>query len=132
MVNRKVTDMTRITSNKQLQQVCEEFYKEFTEQLSKTTIMEVDKDTDFEYCARFKIENTNWTDDIVHSIHYNSSETIGINVSDFVQVYKDGSILLKYKDIRYTNKNGQKTADLKKHKILEDLFNKLLKSVEGK
>lgn len=130
----------RITSIKELQATCDELYNYFVEQLAQ--VIEVEKvyreyGTDvYLYtdktikCNHLNIVKSN-NGDIRFWANGNNGLAVGrlfdhnsIEIVRTTETINDrGFIVVEQKS--YTNKNGQKTADLKKRAILEDLQSKL-------
>ena len=130
--------MSRITSIKELQTACNDLYNCFVKRFSQVTKIEIIEYEYFtvtvfkdKYCHNcleiYKWDNGNlgfWADShngLLISTNYDHD---AISIFKTNETINDrGFRVLEEK--RYSNKNGQKTADLKKRAILIDLKEKL-------
>ena len=131
--------MSRITSIKELQATCDELYNYFVERLQKVTEVETvnNKINDvYESIVCLHIVKTKsrnncikikkWTADDWNSVWFWADGWNGL----LIGTYSDNNTIeittyLNSEDKKYTNKNGQKTADQKKRAVLLDLKAKL-------
>ena len=124
--------MARITSIKELQATCNDLYDYFVERIAQVTEIEsvngeVSKD------IYLNIVKTKYHDNCLHIIKWNNGNVSfcadGCN-GLWVGEYSDHDAIEVIRTTEtegkgYINKNGQKTADLKKRAILLDLQKKL-------
>lgn len=127
----------RITSTKDLQATCDDLYNYFTERLVNVTEVEKEEKKD-RINIYLHVVKTKYNDNCLHIVKYNDGDIWfwadgynGLMVGKWFN--RDNHDLnaielttgenLGWK--QYTNKNGQKTADLKKRAILLDLKLKL-------
>lgn len=132
--------MARITSIKELQTICDDLYAYFVKRLAQVT--EIDK-----ACRGYCTDVCLYTGIPIGRNHLNITKSN----NGFISFWVDGNNGLSVgrlfdhnsieivrttettndrgfrvlEEKRYINKNGQKTADLKKRAILEDLQSKL-------
>ena len=135
----------RITSIKELQTICDDLYAYFVERLAQVTEIETKSvDGVCHSCTEILLHvvKTERCDNCLHIVKWNNgtisfwadgynglmigtiSDLNAIEIVRTTETINDrGFRVLEEK--RYINKNGQKTADLKKRAILEDLQSKL-------
>ena len=127
----------RITSIKDLQTTCDDLYDYFTERMTKVTEVEKEEKKD-RTTIYLHVVKTKYNENCLHIVKYNDGDirfwADGYNglMSGmwFDRDHHDLNAIelttgenLGWK--QYTNKNGQKSADLKKRAILLDLKLKL-------
>ena len=128
---------TRITSIRDLQATCDDLYDYFTERLKDVTEVEKEEKED-RTTIYLHVVKTKYNENCLHIVKYNDGDIWfwadgynGLMVGKWFN--RDNHDLnaielttgenLGWK--KYTNKNGQKSADLKKRAILLDLKLKL-------
>ena len=120
--------MLRITSIKELQATCDELYNYFVERLSQVTEVEPINAAYFTGIY-LHIVKTKYRDNCIKirkyydgAIHFWADGWNGLEIG----IYSDNNAIEISRDLKkYTNKNGQKTADQKKRAVLLDLKAKL-------
>ena len=128
---------TRITSIKELKKTCDDLYKYFTER--RICVTEVEKEEKKDRINIYlHVVKTKYNDNCLHIVKYNDGDiwfwADGYNGLMIGKWFNRDNHDLNAIELttgenlgwkQYTNKNGQKTADLKKRAILLDLKLKL-------
>ena len=127
----------RITSIKDLQATCDDLYDYFTERLVNVTEVEKEEKED-RTNIYLHVVKTKYNDNCLHIVKYNDGDiwfwADGYNGLMIGKWFNRDNHDLNAIELttgenlgwkQYTNKNGQKTADLKKRAILLDLKLKL-------